>query len=158
MILAERAARTAAEIELVDARAEASGAKADLTSTEALIAHLKLAIEKLRRALYGSRSERQAKRMDVGEDLRAVAFLLSDGRQSRDGGELDLQAGDLVGVAANGHKMGTRPGGRIELSVDAMIRILAWPGGRRFGQPVGLHAHEEGRADPHRRRASRGAV
>ena len=57
MILAERAGRMAAE-------AEASGAKADLTSTEALIAHLKLAIEKLRRALYGSRSERQARLLD----------------------------------------------------------------------------------------------
>jgi transposase len=60
MILAERAARIAAE-------AEATGAKADLTSTEALIAHLKLAIEKLRRALYGSRSERQARLLDQME-------------------------------------------------------------------------------------------
>jgi len=60
MIRAERAARIAAE-------AEATGAKADLTSTEALIAHLKLAIEKLRRALYGSRSERQARLLDQME-------------------------------------------------------------------------------------------
>ncbi len=59
MILAERSARIAAEAGLAEARAEAIGAKADLTSTEALIAHLKLAIEKLRRALYGSRSERR---------------------------------------------------------------------------------------------------
>ena len=47
MILAERAARLAAEAGLAEARAEAVGAKADLTGTEALIAHLKLAIEKL---------------------------------------------------------------------------------------------------------------
>ena len=60
MILAERGARIAAE-------AEATGVKADLTSTEALIAHLKLAIEKLRRALYGSRSERQARLLDQTE-------------------------------------------------------------------------------------------
>ena len=40
MILAERAAWRAAE-------AEATHARADLTGTEALIAHLKLAIEKL---------------------------------------------------------------------------------------------------------------
>ena len=64
MILAERAARMAAEAGLAEARAEAVCAKADLTGTEALIAHLKLAIEKLRRALYGSRSERQAKLLD----------------------------------------------------------------------------------------------
>ena len=57
--------------------AEAVGAKADLTSTEALIAHLKLAIEKLRRALYGSRSERQARLLDQMEleleELEAAA-------------------------------------------------------------------------------------
>jgi hypothetical protein len=48
MILAERAART--EAEAVAARAQAVNA-----STEALIAHLKLEIEKLRRVLYGGR-------------------------------------------------------------------------------------------------------
>lgn len=57
MILAERGARMAAE-------AEATHAKANLTGTEALMAHLKLAIEKLRRALFGSRSERQAKLLE----------------------------------------------------------------------------------------------
>jgi transposase len=70
MILAERAARLAAE-------AEATHAKADLTGTEALIAHLKLAIEKLRRALYGSRSERQMRLLDQMEleleELEAAA-------------------------------------------------------------------------------------
>lgn len=70
MILAERAGRMAAE-------AEASHAKADLTGTEALIAHLKLAIEKLRRARYGSRSERQVRllgQMELQlEELEAAA-------------------------------------------------------------------------------------
>ena len=47
MIRAERAARLAAE-----------AAQADVT---ALVAHLKLQIEKLRRELYGSRSERKAR-------------------------------------------------------------------------------------------------
>lgn len=67
MIMAERAARVKAEAratavcsERDEARAEAANAQADLSSQEALIAHLKLAIEKLRRAIYGSRSERQA--------------------------------------------------------------------------------------------------
>ena len=77
MILAERSARMAAEAGLVEARAEATHAKADLTGTEALIAHLKLAIEKLRRALYGSRSERQARLLDQMEleleELEATA-------------------------------------------------------------------------------------
>ncbi len=77
MILAERAARLAAETGLAEARAEAVHAKADLTGTEALIAHLKLAIEKLRRALYGSRSERQVRllgQMELElEELEAAA-------------------------------------------------------------------------------------
>ena len=54
MILAERAAR-------LEAEADAAQARAVNTSTEALIAHLKLEIEKLRRSLYGSRSERKAR-------------------------------------------------------------------------------------------------
>ena len=58
--VAERAARITAESGLAAARAKAAHARTDLAGSEALIAHLKLAIEKLRRALYGSRSERQA--------------------------------------------------------------------------------------------------
>jgi len=54
MILAERTARIVAE-------AEAASAQADLSSREALIVHLKLEIEKLRRTLYGARSERTAR-------------------------------------------------------------------------------------------------
>ena len=77
MIVAERAARMAAESGLAAARADAVHAKADLAGTEALLAHLKLAIEKLRRALYGSRSERQAWLLDQMElelaELEAAA-------------------------------------------------------------------------------------
>jgi transposase len=73
MILAERAARLAAETKL----AEAANAQAELSSTEALIAHLKLEIEKLRRTLYGSRSERSARLLDQLElqleELEAAA-------------------------------------------------------------------------------------
>ena len=70
MILAERQARLAAE-------AEAAGAQADLSSSEALIAHLKLEIEKLRRTLYGARSERTVRLLDQMElrleELEAAA-------------------------------------------------------------------------------------
>ena len=45
MLLAKRAAH-------LEAEAEAANAKADLSSTEALISYLKLEIEKLRRQLY----------------------------------------------------------------------------------------------------------
>ena len=57
MILAERTAR-------VEAEAVAARAQAVNSSTDALIAHLKLEIEKLRRALYGSHSERKARLLD----------------------------------------------------------------------------------------------
>src|SRR3546814_9419325 len=57
MIVAERQARLAAE-------AEAANAQADLSSSAALIAHLKLEIEKLRRTLYGPHAERKARLLD----------------------------------------------------------------------------------------------
>ena len=60
MILAERAAR-------VDAEADAAHAKAKASGIEALIAHLKLQIEKLRRELYGTRSERTVRLLDQME-------------------------------------------------------------------------------------------
>lgn len=40
------------------AEAAAGSARAELSDKEALIAHLELRIEKLKRALYGQRSER----------------------------------------------------------------------------------------------------
>lgn len=84
MILAERAARLRAEDlaeatmgELAGAKVEAANAKAVLSASEALIAHLKLAIEKLRRELYGTRSEHKSRLLDQLElqleDLEAGA-------------------------------------------------------------------------------------
>lgn len=70
MIMAERAAR-------IEAEANAARAQAVNSSTEALIAHLKLEIEKLRRELYGSRSERKARLLEQMElqleDMEASA-------------------------------------------------------------------------------------
>jgi hypothetical protein len=67
MILAERQARLAAE-------AEAASTQADLSSSAALIAHLKVEIEKLRRTLYGPRAERTARIIDQLElQLEEVA-------------------------------------------------------------------------------------
>jgi transposase len=60
LILAERAAR-------LEAEADAAQARAVNTSTDALIAHLKLEIEKLRRALYGNGSERKARLLEQME-------------------------------------------------------------------------------------------
>ena len=69
MILAERAAR-------LEAEAIVACAQAVNSTTEALIAHLKLEIEKLRREHYGSSSERKARllaQMELQlEDLEAA--------------------------------------------------------------------------------------
>ena len=77
MILAERAARVDAKARLADVRSEAANAQAELSSTEAFISHLKLEIEKLRRTLYGTRSERKARLLDQMElqleELEAAA-------------------------------------------------------------------------------------
>jgi transposase len=84
MLLAERAARVQAEADAavaqgkaVAAAAEVTTARADLSSRDALIAHLKLEIEKLRRSLYGTRSERKARLLEQMElqleDLEAAA-------------------------------------------------------------------------------------
>src|ERR1700681_425488 len=77
MILAERNARVMAEADAAVVKAEAANAQADLSSSEALNAYLKLEIEKLRRVLYGSRSERKARllqQMELQlEDLEAAA-------------------------------------------------------------------------------------
>ncbi|EEF22101.1 conserved hypothetical protein, partial [Ricinus communis] len=73
MILAERAARIQAEAVAASAKAEAADAKA----AEALISYLKLEIEKLRRQIYGSRSERKARLLEQMEleleELEAAA-------------------------------------------------------------------------------------
>lgn len=67
MILAERNARVLAEADAAAAKAKAANAQADLSSSEALIAHLKLEIEKLRREIYGTSSERKARLLEQME-------------------------------------------------------------------------------------------
>ena len=67
LILVERAARLEAEAIAAQAQATAARALAVNTSTEAFIAHMKLEIEKLRRALHGHRSERTARLLEQME-------------------------------------------------------------------------------------------
>lgn len=70
-LAAEREARLQVEAErdravatAAHAQAEAANARARLSDRDALIAHLELRIEKLRRELYGPRSERTARLID----------------------------------------------------------------------------------------------
>ncbi|MCC2661444.1 MAG: family transposase, partial [Arthrobacter sp.] len=72
-----RSALIAAEARADAAEAEAARAKAKASSDQALIGYLKLEIEKLRRDLYGVRSERKARLLDQLElqleELEATA-------------------------------------------------------------------------------------
>jgi len=76
-IEALRAALAKAEARADANAAEAAHAKAVLSGSEALIAHLRLGIEKLRRELYGQRSERKQRLLDQLElqleDMEATA-------------------------------------------------------------------------------------
>ncbi len=68
-LLVEREARQRVEAERDAAVAEAASAQAKLSDTEALIAHLQLRIEKLKRELHGSRSEPTARLIEQLKDL-----------------------------------------------------------------------------------------
>ena len=64
LILAERAARLSSEARAAQAQADLTHAQATASSADALIALLRLEIEKLRRTLYGVRSERKERLLD----------------------------------------------------------------------------------------------
>jgi transposase len=72
-----KAALAAARIDAAQARAEAATVRAERSDDQALIAHLKLQIEKLRHQLFGTRSERSRRLLDQLElqleDLEATA-------------------------------------------------------------------------------------
>jgi transposase len=67
----------ARDAELAQARAEAASARAEASSAEALITHLRLEIEKLKRDMFGPRNERKERLLDQMElqleDLEAAA-------------------------------------------------------------------------------------
>ena len=64
LILAERAARLDSEARAARAETDLTHAQATACSADALIARLRLEIEKLRRTLYGARSERKERLID----------------------------------------------------------------------------------------------
>jgi transposase len=72
-----RAEAASARAEAASACAEASSVRAEASSTEALVMHLRLTIEKLKRDLFGARNERKARLVDQMElqleELEAAA-------------------------------------------------------------------------------------
>ena len=74
---------------LLAARAEVAAALAEQSNNRALIAHLKLQIEKLNRDRFGPRSERTARLLDQMElqleELEAAATEDETGRRNRCG-------------------------------------------------------------------------
>ena len=87
-----------------NARAEAANARAKLSDNEALIAHLELRIEKLKRELYGQRSERTARLVE----------------------QLELELEDLIAAAIN--EAGRRADEAIKSSVSSLMSGLNLPG------------------------------
>ncbi|MCP1850150.1 ribosomal protein L37E [Bradyrhizobium sp. USDA 4508] len=75
---AEREARLRAEAVAANWQAQAANAQAQLSDTEALIAHLELRIEKLKRELYGQRSERTARLLEQLELEELVTTASED--------------------------------------------------------------------------------
>src|SRR5262249_21581149 len=77
LLLARNAELAQARAEASSARAEASNARAEASSAEALVVHLRLTIEKLKRDLFGARNERKARLLDQMElqleELEAAA-------------------------------------------------------------------------------------
>jgi transposase len=72
-VAALKAALAAERDRRILAEADAASAKARLSAEEALIGHLKLQIEKLKRELYGPRSERTARLLYQVSPLRTHA-------------------------------------------------------------------------------------
>src|SRR5690606_7385940 len=72
-----KAALAASRIEVAEAKAEAATVRAERSDDQALIAHLKLQIEKLKHQLFGSKSERSRRLLDQLElqleELEATA-------------------------------------------------------------------------------------
>ncbi|MDR1989908.1 MAG: IS66 family transposase, partial [Acidobacteriaceae bacterium] len=78
-LLAEREARLRVEAERDVAAAQAANWQAECTNSAALIAHLELRIEKLKRELYGQRSERTARLIEQLElELEELATAASE--------------------------------------------------------------------------------
>ena len=77
----------AREAELAAAQVEIDRAKARENSAEAMILHLRLAVEKMRRELYGQRSERGAPARSDGARTGGAGGKSRRGRAcGRDGG------------------------------------------------------------------------
>jgi transposase len=76
-LLASNAELAQALADAASAQAEATNARAEAASAEALVLHLRLAIEKLKRDLFGARNERKARLIDQMElqleELEAAA-------------------------------------------------------------------------------------
>ena len=90
MILAERAARLQSEARATHAEADLTHSRATASSAEALIARLKLEIEKLRRTLYGVSSERKERLLDQLE------MQLEDAEANATEDELEAECGATI--------------------------------------------------------------
>ena len=100
-LLAERRRRIVAE-------ADAAAAKAKVSGAEALIAHMKLQIEKLRREFYGTRSERTARLIEQME-LQLEELETSAGEDDLAAEQAAVRAGTTQGSAFTRKRPARKP-------------------------------------------------
>jgi len=87
--------------------AELARARAEASSAEALIAHLRLTIEKMRRELYGQRSERKARLLDQMElELEELEAAASEDDLAAE--QAEASAGNTTAVRAFTRKKPSR--------------------------------------------------
>ena len=151
---AEREARLRAE-------AVAASARAELSDNEALIAHLELRIEKLKRELYGQRSERTARLIEQLElELEELVTTASEDElaaqcrrgENPDRARLHAQAAGAQAVAGRHRTRARRHRGPDELCL--LRRIAAGEAGRGCdrdagGDPAPLQADRDGARKVH---------
>ena len=118
MILAERAARLQSEARAAHAEADLTHSRATASSAEALIARLKLEIEKLRRTLYGARSERKERLLDQLEMADAEANATEDELEAPSRLQTSLRSGSLARARTR-----TPTGCRMTSVLSALERI-----------------------------------
>jgi chromosome segregation ATPase len=130
---------------LIVARAEAAAARAQQSDDQALIAHLKLQIEKLNRDRYGQRSERTARLLDqlelTLEELETAATedeLAAEmaATKNHEGGVVHAQAAVTSAVpGASAPRAGDRAGtcGVRLLLRPAQPRAITWNGAPGLG-------------------------
>src|SRR6202171_1367721 len=148
---------TRIQAEAINWQAEAANARAKLSDNEALIAHLELRIEKLKRELYGPRSERTARLIEQLElELEELVTTASEdevaAQAAAGGARFQAHAAGSQALAGRHRTRARRHRGSDELR---LLRRIAAGEDRRGcdqdvgGDPASLQGHRDGAREVH---------